>query len=219
MKYIDIHVHTPLCDPNSDVISIVDISSPTPTTPAGLTAYCSFGMHPWFLNEENAVSQLQQLEILLQNNAIVAIGEAGLDTMRGADMKLQERIFEEIITLSEHYQKPLIVHCVKAWDKLLALHKNRKVKQTWIIHGFHGNYELALQLIKRNMALSFGCKLLNDNKLNSSFSKIPADSLFLETDDAKMNIVDIYRTAATIRKTDIETLKNVVFENFMRIFS
>jgi TatD DNase family protein len=169
------------------------------------------------LTEKNAVSQLQQLEILLRINAINAIGEAGFDTMRGADMELQERIFEKVITLSEHYQKPLIIHCVKAWDKLLALHKNRKIKQTWIVHGFHGNYELALQLIKRNMALSFGCKLLNDTKLQSVFSKIPIDSLFLETDDTKMNIVDIYRTAATIREIDVETLRNRLFETFGRI--
>jgi TatD DNase family protein len=156
------------------------------------------------------------LETLLQNNAIIAIGEAGFDAMRGAEMRLQERIFEEIITLSEHYQRALIIHCVKAWDKLLASHKNRKVKQTWLIHGFHAPCELALQLIKRNIALSFGNQLLNDTRLQSVFSKIPIHFLFLETDIAKTNIVDMYRTAATIRGIEVETLKNALFENFIR---
>jgi len=216
MKYIDIHTHTPLCN-NSEVISIVDIS--LPSMPAVSTPYCSYGIHPWFLSEENAASQLQQLELLLQNNAIIAIGEAGFDVLRGADMALQERVFEEVISLSEHYQKPLIIHCVKAWDKLLALHKSRKIKQRWIIHGFQAHHELALQLNKRDILLSFGNKLLTDSKLQSVFSKIPIDFFFLESDDAEVGIVDIYRMAAVVKGMDEKTLQNVLYENFMRVFS
>jgi len=217
MKYIDIHTHTPLSDYNGDVISIVDISSPTADTSIS-APYCSFGIHPWFLNEENADNQLNELETLLQNNDIIAIGEVGFDALRGADMTLQEYIFEQIITLSEKYQKPLIIHCVKAWDKLLSLHKSRKVRQTWIIHGFHAHHELALQLIKHNIMLSFGCKLMTDSKLQSVFSKLPINSIFLESDDATMNIIDLYRTAAAIRNIDVETLKNEVFDGFRRLF-
>ena len=226
IKYIDIHSHTPLSDYNGDVISIVDISAPCekPLRLCGKdtsisTPYCSFGIHPWFLSNENADNQLNELENLLQNNAIIAIGEVGFDALRGADMTLQERIFEQIITLSEEYQKPLIIHCVKAWDKLLSLHKSRKVRQTWIIHGFHAHHELALQLIKRNIMLSFGCKILTDSKLQSVFSKLPINSLFLESDDTTINIIDLYRTAAAIRNIDVETLKNEMFENFRRMFS
>jgi len=219
MKYIDLHTHPPICD-NSDVISLVDISSMTSSAMSvGLTSYCSFGIHPWFLNEENADFQLRQLEILLKNNAIVAIGEVGFDAVRGAEMKLQERVFEEIITLSEKYQKPLIIHCVKAWEKLLALHKIRKVKQTWIIHGFHAHYELALQLNKRGILLSFGAELLTNSKLQDVFSKIPIDSFFLESDDAAVNIVDIYQAAAGVRRVDVETFKSALFENFKKIIS
>jgi len=215
MKYIDIHTHTPLCD-NNEVISIVDISSLSSPVSV-LPSYCSYGIHPWFLSEENAVAQLQLLETLLQNNAIVAIGEAGFDAIRGAGMALQERIFGKIITLSEHYQKPLIIHCVKAWDKLLALHKSRKVKQRWIVHGFHAHYELASQLIRHNISLSFGATLLHDNNLQSVFSQIPIDFLFLESDDAvAVNIVDVYRTAAMVRKMDVEMLKSGLFENFIK---
>jgi len=212
MKYINIHVHPPLPD-DDDVIAIVDISSSASSVPIA-TPYCSYGIHPWFLTEENAENQLHHLETLLQNDTIIAIGEVGFDAVRAANMDLQHRVFEEVISLSEHYQKPLIIHCVKAWEKLLELHRKRKVTQRWLIHGFHGSYELALQLIKRDMLLSFGAKLLTDGKLQSVFSKIPIDSVFLETDDAKMDIVDIYQTAAAIRKMDVEILKNVLFKNF-----
>ena len=217
MKYVDIHVHPLLTDDNDDVISIVDISSLDARTDLQSVCsvpYCTYGIHPWFLTKDNATPQLLQLERLLQNNAIIAIGEVGFDAIRGADMDTQHRIFEKVISLSEHYQKTLIIHCVKAWDKLLSLHKNHKATQTWIIHGFHGNYELASQLLNRKMMLSFGAKLLKDERLRSVFSKIPIDSLFLETDDAEVGIADVYLAAATIRKLEMETLKNVVFENF-----
>ncbi|MCL2040763.1 MAG: TatD family hydrolase [Bacteroidales bacterium] len=175
---------------------------------------CSYGIHPWFLTAENADQQLFQLEHLLQHDAIVAIGEVGLDAVRGAGMEAQQRVFEKVISLSEQYQKPLIIHCVKAWDKLLSLHKNRKATQTWIVHGFQGNYELASQLLNRKMRLSFGTKLLKDDRLQTVFSRIPIDSLFLETDDAEVDIADVYLAAAAIRKMEMESLKHVVFENF-----
>ena len=216
MKYVDIHRHPPLSDDNDDVISIVDISSPDAHACSDLQSVhpvCSYGVHPWFLTEENAALQLHQLELLLQHDAIVAIGEVGLDAVRGAGMETQQRVFEKVISLSEQYRKPLIIHCVKAWDKLLSLHKNYKATQTWIIHGFHGNYELASQLLNRKMMLSFGAKLLKNDKLQAVFAKIPIDSLFLETDDAEVSIADVYLAAATIKKLEMETLKNVVFEN------
>lgn len=213
MKFIDIHTHTPSFD-SDDVISIVDISATAPPTLTAPT-YCSYGIHPWFMTEKKAVLQLQQLETLLQNNAIIAIGEVGFDVVRGADMALQEHIFENVVTLSEHYRKPLIIHCVKAYDKLLSYCKNRKIQQKWIIHGFYGNSDRALQLTKQNIYLSFGAKLLNNAKLQSVFSKIPINFLFLETDTSKINITDIYQAAATIKKTEIKTIKHAVFENFM----
>ena len=214
MQYIDIHRHPPLSNDNGNVISIVDISSIDPSAPI-LSPYCSLGIHPWFLTEENSALRLHHLERLLQNNTIVAIGEAGLDTMRGAEMDIQQRIFDKVVSLSEQYQKTLIIHCVKAWDKLLALHKNRKVTQTWIVHGFHGSHELASQLLKRKIMLSFGIKLLKDNKLQSTFSKIPINALFLETDDANINIADVYQAAAAIKGITGETLKRRLFENFV----
>ena len=215
MKYVDIHRHPPLSNDNDDVISIVDISSPDARADLqSVHPARSYGIHPWFLTEENAAPQLLQLERLLQNDAIVAIGEVGLDAVRGAGMETQQRVFEKVISLSEQYQKPLIIHCVKAWDKLLSLHKNHKATRTWIIHGFHGNYELASQLLKRKMMLSFGAKLLKDDRLQAVFAKIPIDSLFLETDDAEVAIADVYLAAATIRKLEMESLKPVVFENF-----
>ena len=214
MKYINIHTHLPLLD-NEDVISVVDVSSSATIS----TPYCSYGVHPWFLTEKNAESQLCQLEILLKINAITAIGEVGFDAVRGAKMDLQQRIFDAIISLSEYYQKPLIIHCVKAYDRILSLHKKRNIEQTWIVHGFKGSCELALQLISRNIMLSFGCKLLKDDIIQSVLEKIPTNSIFLETDDADVNIVDIYKIAATIRKIDIETLRGILYESFIRVFS
>jgi len=216
MKYVNIHLHPPLFD-TDDVISIPDISS-SDISVSHSTLYSSFGIHPWFLTEENATLQFQRLESLLQNDAIIAIGEVGLDAIRDANMSLQLLVFKQIISLSEHYKKPLIIHCVKAYEKLLYFHKRRNVKQPWIIHGFHGNIELVKQLVKRNLFLSFGSKLLQDSKLHSVFSIIPLDSIFLETDNDKINITEIYQVAAEIRNIDVEILKNALYKNFIRVF-
>jgi TatD DNase family protein len=217
MKYIDIHVHPPLFD-DSEVISVVDISSSAKSISI-LTQYCTYGIHPWFLTEESLDSQVYILEDLLKNNAIIAIGEVGIDKIRSENIETQLHVFDIIISLSEYYKKPLIIHCVKGFDNLLSLHKNRKVKQPWIIHGFHGNHELALQLIRHKILLSFGAKLLKDSKLQSVFSKTPIDFIFLETDNSENSIIEVYKTATAIKNIDIKTLRSIVCENFKRIFS
>ena len=85
----------------------------------------------------------------------IAIGEAGFDKLRGPSPELQRKVFEEQVAISEELKKPVVIHCVRAWDELLAVHKKLKPKMPWLIHGFRGNTELAAQLLSKGMYLSF----------------------------------------------------------------
>ena len=90
--------------------------------------------------------------------SVIALGEAGLDKSIDAPLSLQTEVFTEQVKLSEAFRKPLVIHCVKAWDELLAVKKDLNPQMPWVIHGFRGNDILAEQLIRKGLYLSFGMK-------------------------------------------------------------
>lgn len=143
----------------------------------------SVGIHPWDTVKLDSPDILKRefdiLDRVAGENAVVAIGETGMDYLKGASLTLQEFVFRHHIELSERLCKPLVIHCVKAWDKLFALHKEYSPRQNWAIHGFRGKPELARQLVSRGIYLSLG------KKFNSEIiDVVPHEFILSETDES-----------------------------------
>ena len=179
----------------------------------------SYGIHPWWLrHDHDPAKYLEFLETLLQEHRIAAIGETGIDHLDKDTIPLQLKVFEKHILLSEQYQKPLIIHNVKATADLLLLHKKHRPRQTWILHGFNGSEEEARQLTQREICLSVGESLYYQNrKINKTIKSIPLDYLFLETDMSEHSIQDIYAKASERLNLPKEVLKTRLFANFARL--
>lgn len=93
--------------------------------------------------------------------------------------KLQLIAFEKQIALSEKYQKPLILHIVRAFNDLIRLRLDSKAKQVWIVHGFDGSPQLAKQLSDLGIYISFGFHLGKSiSKACKSIGTIPFKSYF-----------------------------------------
>ena len=88
-----------------------------------------WGIHPWQADKAFGVPDL---------SGKLAIGECGLDALRGPSLEVQEEVFRGQIALSERLGKPLIIHCVKALDRLLKVQKTPIPSQKWMFHGFRG---------------------------------------------------------------------------------
>jgi len=174
---------------------------------------CSFscGVHPWY--SENAEPQLKFLSEIVSDYRIVAIGEAGYDRLKGPDLSVQRLVFERQIELSEQLSKPLIIHCVKAWDELLASYKKFKPKQPWIIHGYRGKPELTKQLVDHGFMFAIGEKFNRD-----SVKLIPLDSLFCETDIYDVSIRSVYDNLSEALDMTTESLANVIEKNVAKLF-
>jgi TatD DNase family protein len=215
MSFINLHTHFyPLSEDETAIVNITSSQIPNSTR----SIFYSAGIHPWFLTAENAQSSLSTLDSLLRTGNLIAIGETGYDLLRGAEIVLQDKIFNDVVSLSEFFHKPLIIHCVKAWEQLLKIRKLRKPKQTWILHGFQGNTVVAHQMLKHEIRLSFGVNLLNNKKLQLAFAAVPIDLLFLETDNHNFDIKSLYIHAAAIRSMETNMLKQKLFHNFEQIF-
>lgn len=213
IPFFDIHTH----HINSEIISVKncfpqEITSFLTNHPLH---YCSVGLHPWHI-ESDFEAQLALVAQHASEPKVLAVGEAGLDKICSVPMDLQLEVFRRQIAISEQCQKPLIIHCVKAYAELLALKKELKPRQAWILHAFRGNAILAKQLLDHGFYFSFGKGM---ELLSETLRELPLDHLFLETDDSKLSIESRYEILADSRALSMQELKLVIQQNFTSLFA
>ena len=170
-------------------------------------SHFSFGIHPWEVDESWA-DKVQRLKfkanelVSMKNASFCAIGEIGLDRLKGGNMDLQIQCFEEQLGLAEYYAKPVIVHCVKAFDEALQVLNSLKFSMPVVFHGFRGKPQQARQLLDKGFFISFGPKF-NPDSMKLAYAE---GRMFLETDDSGTDIALVYESAGrvlNISPTDI----------------
>ncbi len=147
--------------------------------------FYSVGIHPWSIGEVKE-EDFARLESVASNNQVVAIGECGLDRLRGGDLNAQIEIFRRHISLGENLHKPLIIHNVRCTSEILALRKSSRAKTPWIMHGYRGNAETARRICDAGIMLSFGEKFALGVP-----ESIPQEMLLAETDMSQLPIKGI----------------------------
>ena len=212
MTFFDAHTHTISSDKN--VFSIVN----TYSNSTNFTNAFSVGIHPWFINKENLDNELLIVEQKLQEKNCFALGECGLDKITKTDFELQKTVFKNQILLSEKHKKPLIIHCVKAFQEIIEIKKMIKPTQIWILHGFNKNLQVAESLLKNGFIVSFGAAIINNKKLQDVVLNISLDNILLETDDSEVTIQEVYQKIASIKNIEVKELQQKIEQNFKRIF-
>jgi TatD DNase family protein len=211
--YIDIHVHGG--KPAFGMFILESLMAHEEKLPADVSGVAyTYGIHPWFLNEDNHEQLIISVENSINHPDIIAIGEAGFDRLRGPSIELQRLAFEEQIVISEETGKPVVIHCVRAWDELLSVHKKLKPKMPWLVHGFRGNVELAGQLLSKGMYLSFWFDFVLRPESGDLLRHLPANRIFMETDGADVDIRMIYDKVASDLDLSVDELKIIILKNF-----
>lgn len=169
----DIHTHH---SPNKSGEAIVQLT-PDAFHPQDGHFY-SVGLHPWDISPNWRV-QMAGLLVMALHPQVVMIGEAGIDKKHGSSsLEQQIEVFREHVRLSELTRKPLIVHCVKGVDEVLAIRKAMKATLPWVIHGFRGGIKQWEQLTRAGLYVSIGVHYDED-----LVKEIPLSHLFVESDD------------------------------------
>lgn len=215
--YIDIHVHGGKPAPGIFIIETLmahEARLPERTDGCAFT----YGIHPWFLTEQNHSQHLSLVEKTTVHPEVIAIGEAGFDKLRGPSAELQTTVFEAQALLSEKLRKPLIIHCVRAWDELLASRKKLKPSMPWMIHGYRGKVKQAVQLLEKGFWLSIWFEYALRPESAELFASLPSDRIFLETDGADVNIMDIYEKVSRDMNIDVAKLKSQMISNYKTFF-
>ncbi|MDQ1140443.1 TatD family hydrolase [Pedobacter agri] len=215
MNFLDIHTHKSAQRKGVESIQSLSLTSDI-FLAMPKTKPISIGLHPWYASIEKLEIQLKYLSVLAKQTNVKLIGECGLDKLKGESVRNQILILEHQVALAERLNKPLILHCVRAFSELMELKGRLKVKVPMIIHGFNKNEELGKQLISKGFLLSFGTAILKENSGASKLLK-SYDDFFLETDDAETSIEEIYETAANLKKCSVDELKALIFANWNKL--
>jgi TatD DNase family protein len=207
---INFHTHEAKHLDRADIVEIVSMTSPTDRH------FFSLERHPWHISSPITEIQANELRSQLQHKNCLALGEIGLDKNKGVAFEEQVQILRSILTIAEQEQKPVILHCVKAFDEIIQLKKEFKAVPNWAIHGFNKNPELAKQLSDHGFYLSINVGKVNDPK--ALLELIPHDRLFLETDNSPILIEDNYLRAAEMVGIELDQFKMQIAQNAKYFF-
>lgn len=214
MKYVNFHTHSSPED-QINITAIISCVAPEPLQECPNGVLLSYGIHPWYIHGHDLDQLMIKVEKAAGNSHVVAIGEAGLDKLKGPALGLQKKIFCRQIDISESSKKPLIIHSVKANNEVLKLKKEMSPSQAWILHGFNGHPQEMEQFVNAGFYLSFGPRILYpDHNAAESLQQIPSDKFFLETDHTNKSIKALYERAAEIRHVTVCALEQTIWGNF-----
>ena len=190
MDYIDFHTHHPSRQGETVIQDGVH----------------TWGIHPWKASLPHTFPS--------SADHLMAIGECGLDVYAQASMKQQMQVFVEQLRLAQEWHLPVILHCVKCLDSLLALHKEMKPAEPWILHGFRGKPRQLESLLKAGFHVSFGFRFHPD-----SLRLCPMRQLLLETDEDPRPVSMLYQEVAQLRGIGQEELIGAMQEQFHTLFA
>lgn len=217
IPYIDIHTHP--IRPEKDTITVRNIFPGEGFAAFTGRNFYSVGLHPWHINEPAENNKLLvMIEDALKFDHVIFVGECGLDKTAKTNLVEQKRVFEAQILMAEKFEYPLIIHCVKAYNEILELHKKTKPQMQWTMHGYNGNLQNTKQMANKNFLFSFGETLFKANsKSLESFKVLSEEQIFFETDEYNGEVEKIYEKGAKLRNVSVEKLKSAVWNNFNRI--
>jgi len=211
---IDIHTHGSV--PLPGVVSIENITLGDISRNDNFDRLFSAGIHPWYLDEDNAKPLLTELESLAKHPNLIAVGECGFDKNKGASHLLQSEAFNLQIELAEDYDKPVIIHSVRSWGALMDAHKRLKPQTPWMVHGFRGKPDLARQLSARGIYLSPWAPYLMEEDAELLLKSIPQDHLLIETDGFGVSLGTIYREVSVKLGIEQSLLEEIIVINTLR---
>ena len=213
-KFINLHTHK-----FSNLLDVIEVVNQYPWEFNASIPNYSIGIHPWYIDENRLESDLEIIKEKLQLNECLALGECGLDKRIEIPLDLQISVFKKQLEIVKQTNKPIVLHCVAAYDEVITIKREMKIENPMIIHGFSKNEQVAKSLLNNGFYLSFGKYLLRNPDLEKVFTFAPENQVLLETDTIEESIYQVYEKAASIKGISVEEMKTIVFTNFSTIFS
>ncbi|MEQ9301360.1 MAG: TatD family hydrolase [Cyclobacteriaceae bacterium] len=212
-QFLDFHTHRRCHEDRDNVMEIVSVHLGKERS----KKYFTIGLHPWWTEATVSETQREMLTSLLSEATCLAMGEMGLDNLKGLSMSVQMDILRSQLTIAQTLNKPVIIHCVRAYYQLIQIKKEFPIIRKWCVHGYGRHSTLAQQLIDQGFYLSLMPTV--SVKYIDWFESLPLDKLFLETDSMpNTNIIDVYSNVSALTGISIIDLKRQMNSNAREFF-
>ena len=148
----------------------------------------AFGIHPWQAHTAKE-GWRQRLQEMLEKHPQASIGECGLDQwVSSPPIEIQRPVFRAQVSLAREMDRPITIHCLKAWGPLFEVFAQSPPPPCFLMHSFGGSIETARRLIPPGAFFSFSGYFLHGRKSAAIevFRQLPRDRILLETDAPDM---------------------------------
>ena len=196
--------------------------------------YAAAGIHPH--DAQGAKEEdFKEIEQLLHESKVAAIGEVGLDFFRNlSPPEVQKKVLNRFFELHRKTAKPLILHVRDAYREMkeqIEAELGRDVRG--VMHCFSSDAETMKAFLDFGFYISFAGPLTykKNDALRQALKESPTDRLLLETDApflppqsrrGKRNepgyLVETARVASELKGVSTEELGRVTTENARRLF-
>ncbi len=203
--------------------------------------YATAGFHPHEASDLNAHA-IEQIEALLVQNDVVAVGEIGLDYYRlHSPRETQVKVFEQMLALAERYTLPVSVHCRDAWEDMASMLQPwaQRVSARYageplgVMHYFSSNVDDARRYIDLGFLISIHASVTHPKSeaLREVAAALPLETLVVETDSpygapqayrGKRNepsyVVEAAKAIAGLHSVSLEAVASHTTANARRLF-
>lgn len=196
---------------------------------------CSAGIHPSTDEQRRDAVWQGELENLLADDAVVAVGETGLDYHYDTIARsVQQARYATHIQLAAETQKPLIIHTREARADTIALLKSEGAGAvSGVMHCFTETWEMAKQALDLGFYISFSgiVTFKNAADLRDVAARVPMDRILVETDSPYLapvpfrgkqnqpaNVAWVGQKIAEIRGLSAEAVAQQTTENYFQLF-
>ena len=122
-KYSNIHTHK-----FSNLSDVVEVVNQYPWEFKASIPNYSIGIHPWYIDKNRLQKDLEIIKEKLQLSECLALGECGLDKRIEIPLDLQISVFKKQLEIVKQTKKPIVLHCVAAYDEVIAIKKEMKIE-------------------------------------------------------------------------------------------
>ncbi len=195
----------------------------------------AIGVHPWFIDTIPADWE-EQLDELVQKER-VGIGECGLDfAITHYDRKKQEHVFRRQLYMAKKYNRPVNMHCRKAWEPFVAILKEiAPFPAGALVHSYSGSPAFVKPLEQLGISISFSGSLTRPNAKKGplALKECAQHSILLETDSPDIlpsgieekpplnepaHITYIAQRMADLLDCSLEEVASLTYNNAQQLF-
>ncbi len=159
---------------------------------------------------------------------IVAIGEIGLDYKESTEKEKQQDALRKQLQLAKKLKKPVILHSRNAEEDVLTLLEEERMEKV-LLHCFCGKKKLIERAAKQGWFFSIPTSVTRATHFQELIRAIPTSHLFCETDAPYLSpikeqrnepafVLESYKMIAQLKGLELEEVKNLIFNNWQRLF-